>query len=415
MKIKKKILDIIDKVGLTKFKNTKVSKLSGGQKQRVAIARAIVKDTPIIVADEPTGNLDSQSASEIIEILKKVAKDKLVIIVTHNIEQIEQYATRIIKMNDGRIIENTEVKKIVDNKTPQESTYNNINLFNKYRIGIRNTFNILSKFLLLFSVFLFVSIAILAEYASFQMSEEEQVDNGYSMAFSDLSENRILINKSDKTSFTDEDYKQIKEMSNIDYIVEDDIFIDNEVLFSNDNLSIYGSLFDISNLNGNIDLGRMPQNDDEIVLSIRKDSYYIDKKSDEILNKTFSIFKAQGINSYLDDDVKNLTIVGIQYNDKKDNNYNGKFYISKKILNKLRTQINKNYSTIKVLLNNKYQQYLVEKNDHIEKGKALVDDELKYQFKNYKILNETVKICINNIYYSEEINLSIKNTYQIKL
>ena len=90
--IKKKVLDIIDKVGLTKFKNTKVSKLSGGQKQRVAIARAIVKDTPIIVADEPTGNLDTKSAYEIIELLKNVAKDKLVVIVTHNIEQVDKNA-----------------------------------------------------------------------------------------------------------------------------------------------------------------------------------------------------------------------------------------------------------------------------------------------------------------------------------
>lgn len=105
--IKKKVLDIIDKVGLTKFKNTKVSKLSGGQKQRVAIARAIVKDTPIIVADEPTGNLDTKSAYEIIELLKNVAKDKLVVIVTHNIEQVEKYATRIIKMHDGKMIQNT--------------------------------------------------------------------------------------------------------------------------------------------------------------------------------------------------------------------------------------------------------------------------------------------------------------------
>lgn len=100
--VKAKILEMIDKVGLTEFKNTKVSKLSGGQKQRVAIARAMVKETPIIVADEPTGNLDSESAKDVIEILKKVAKDKLVIIVTHNIEQIEEYATRIIKMHDRK-------------------------------------------------------------------------------------------------------------------------------------------------------------------------------------------------------------------------------------------------------------------------------------------------------------------------
>jgi len=116
-KVKKKILDIIDKVGLTKFKNTKVSKLSGGQKQRVAIARAMVKDTTIIVADEPTGNLDSESAKEIIELLKKVAKDKLVVVVTHNIEQIEDVATRIIKMHDGRIVQNIEKKKIKESSS----------------------------------------------------------------------------------------------------------------------------------------------------------------------------------------------------------------------------------------------------------------------------------------------------------
>ena len=100
--VKQKILEMIDKVGLTEFKNTKVSKLSGGQKQRVAIARAMIKETPIIVADEPTGNLDSESSKDVIELLKKVAKDKLVIIVTHNIEQVEKYATKIIKMHDRK-------------------------------------------------------------------------------------------------------------------------------------------------------------------------------------------------------------------------------------------------------------------------------------------------------------------------
>ena len=201
--VKKRILDIIDKVGLTKFKNTKVSKLSGGQKQRVAIARAMVKETPIIVADEPTGNLDIKSANEVIQILKNVAKDKLVIVVTHNIEQVESYATRIIKMNDGRIVENTVKKEITEEIKPQESKFTNLSFFNKYRLGIRNTFNIFAKFCLLFAVFFFMSASILAEYASFQMSEEEASKEGYSIAFQDLSENRVLMYKKDKTPFTE--------------------------------------------------------------------------------------------------------------------------------------------------------------------------------------------------------------------
>ena len=108
---KTKILNLIEKVGLTKYKNTKVSKLSGGQKQRAAIARALAKDTPIIIADEPTGNLDSKSATEIMKLLKDISKDKLVVIVTHNYEQVSEYATRKIRMHDGKIIEDKKLQE----------------------------------------------------------------------------------------------------------------------------------------------------------------------------------------------------------------------------------------------------------------------------------------------------------------
>ena len=162
-KIKKKILKVIDEVGLTKYKNTKVSKLSGGQKQRVAIARALIKETPIIVADEPTGNLDSKTAKSIIELLHKVSKNKLVIVVTHNYEHIEKYVTRKIVMNDGKIIEdkkiertlkpdeNLETNSIKLGDIPKaQNKKKNIGVFNKIRLGVRNTFNIKVKFLLLF-------------------------------------------------------------------------------------------------------------------------------------------------------------------------------------------------------------------------------------------------------------------------
>ena len=82
--IKERIYELLKQVDLYKYRNTKVSKLSGGQKQRVAIARALAKETPIIVADEPTGNLDSKSAESVMKLLYEVSKDKLVIIVTHN-------------------------------------------------------------------------------------------------------------------------------------------------------------------------------------------------------------------------------------------------------------------------------------------------------------------------------------------
>ena len=409
-KVKKKILDIIDQVGLTKFKNTKVSKLSGGQKQRVAIARAMVKDTPIIVADEPTGNLDSESAKEVIKILKNVAKGRLVIVVTHNIEQVEEYATRIIKMHDGRIIQNTEIKKIEEEPKIQESEYNNISIFNKYRLGLRNTFNIATKFLLLFAVFFFISSAILSEYASFQMSEAETEDDGYSMAFSDLSEKRILINKNNRTAFTSEEYDQIKALPNVDYIMEDDVFVDSGISIMKDDISLYGNVQDIENFKENVDYGRMPENENEIILKINKDQFYVKERMDEILNKTFSILKSQGINAWSDETVRDVTIVGIKtYEDKT--NYVNKFYVSKDILNELRSDMNKNYSNIKILLNNQYVQYVVEPSDVVPSGKAVVDDEFKYQFKNYKIKNQPINIYIDNIYYKDELNLTISNTY----
>ena len=407
--IKKKVLKIIDDVGLTEFKNTKVSKLSGGQKQRVAIARAMVKDTPIIVADEPTGNLDSKSASEVIEILKKVAKDKLVVIVTHNIEQIEDYATRIIKMHDGRIIENIE-RKNVKNKKPTESNNSNISLFNKYRLGIRNTFNIKTKFLLLFAVFLFISSAVLAEYAGFKMSEENVLDTGYSFAFTDLSENRILINKTDRTPFTEGDYEKIKQLSNVDYIVEDDVFLDTGIAISKNEISFYGTALNIENFNGNVDLGRMPENDDEILIKISKNHFYIENRPNEVLNKTFSVLKSEGRNGYTNESIGEITIVGIQYAE-DDFNYDCKFYVSKNVLNELRNNVNKAYSTIKTFINNKYEEYIIEPNDNVEVGKAIVDDEFKYQFKNYKVIGEPISISLSNIYYNEELNLTISNTY----
>lgn len=103
-KRKKKALELLKKVGLKEHAHKKPNQLSGGQMQRVAIARALANDPEVILADEPTGALDSKTSVQIMELIKEIAKDKLVIMVTHNPELAKKYATRIVEFKDGELI-----------------------------------------------------------------------------------------------------------------------------------------------------------------------------------------------------------------------------------------------------------------------------------------------------------------------
>jgi putative ABC transport system permease protein len=105
---KKKAIDVLKKVGLGDKLDSKPNQLSGGQMQRVAIARALVNDPEIILADEPTGALDSKTSVQIINLLKEISKTKLIIMVTHNPVLAEKYSTRIIKLLDGELIDDSD-------------------------------------------------------------------------------------------------------------------------------------------------------------------------------------------------------------------------------------------------------------------------------------------------------------------
>ena len=96
-------MELLSRVGMSDCLGQRGSKLSGGQKQRTVIARALAKDSPIILADEPTGNLDSKTSHDIIELLREVSRDKLLIIVTHSFEQVEHCATRHVRIFDGAV------------------------------------------------------------------------------------------------------------------------------------------------------------------------------------------------------------------------------------------------------------------------------------------------------------------------
>ena len=105
---RKKALELLEKVGLKDHAHKRPNQLSGGQMQRVAIARALANDPKIILADEPTGALDSKTSTQIMELIKEIAKDKLVIMVTHNAELAKDYASRIVSMKDGVILDDTD-------------------------------------------------------------------------------------------------------------------------------------------------------------------------------------------------------------------------------------------------------------------------------------------------------------------
>ena len=114
-KKKKLALDALEKVGLKEQAHKKPNQLSGGQMQRVAIARALVNNPSIVLADEPTGALDTVTSVQVMELLKEVAKDRLVVMVTHNPELAKNYSTRIVELKDGKIISDNDPFE-VDNK-----------------------------------------------------------------------------------------------------------------------------------------------------------------------------------------------------------------------------------------------------------------------------------------------------------
>lgn len=114
VEIKEKVEYILECVGMLRYQKRLAGMLSGGERQRVGIARALVKDPSIILADEPTGNLDSKNTLEIMKIIKAISKDRLVLLVTHEQDLAKYYANRIIEIEDGIVINDRENKQDLD-------------------------------------------------------------------------------------------------------------------------------------------------------------------------------------------------------------------------------------------------------------------------------------------------------------
>lgn len=162
-------------VGLEGFGKRKINELSGGQKQRVAIARALVKNPNVILADEPTGNLDSVTGKQIFELLKELSKEKLIVIVSHDNENAEKYADRIIELKDGVIIADSDKNK---DKYVNSEKFNLVSakLPFKYslKMGLGNLIHKKIKlfFTILLTAFAVTCLGVMLSATSFDLAEE---------------------------------------------------------------------------------------------------------------------------------------------------------------------------------------------------------------------------------------------------
>jgi ABC-type lipoprotein export system ATPase subunit len=229
---KQRALEIIRRVGLEKHANHKATKLSGGQKQRVVIARALAKDCPIIAADEPTGNLDSESSRQIMELLREISKDKLVIVVTHEFDQVREHATRKLRMFDGELVEDLELKHVEKGEIVSNlSIKTRLNPLQNAAIALRNLASVPKKSLLMVIIFAFFSFFVALSYGGF-LNSMRDFDYSYNQFFQNTSISRVIVRKADKSAFTPADLAELEALDNVRSVVANDYLLDLQSYYS---------------------------------------------------------------------------------------------------------------------------------------------------------------------------------------
>ena len=174
--IKERIEKILKAVGLEGYENRYPNELSGGQIQRVAIARALAKESSIILADEPTGNLNKENSENVCDILKQISKEKLVIVVSHNEELANKYGDRIIRIEDGKIIKDEELNKIEITEIKFKENVHKFSNKNIIKLAIKNIFEKKVRFIISI-LSIIISFSILSLSLSVAFFDRPYVDS----------------------------------------------------------------------------------------------------------------------------------------------------------------------------------------------------------------------------------------------
>ena len=409
-KRKNRALELIDAVGLTKQRNQKTSKLSGGQKQRVVIARALAKDSPIIVADEPTGNLDSDSGEMVMKLLKNISKDKLVIVVTHNYEQAEPYTTRRIHMADGEIIEDRVFQTVEPLKI--EPTKNELmGPKGQFYFAALNVLRQPKKTITLLLAFIVLMVAVLFVYASSFTNlslyiQHPLTDNIY--------DTRVIVKNEGNIPFTQQqldaflNYREVNDIVHYD-MTQETYF---NVSSSNSDMWFWASLLRPASSFTQEDMveGHIPTEANQIILS------------KNIKNNGISIGDTIYLSSVKRSNVSYTFEVTGFHND--NNNVIG---VSSKFLNQTDTNTPvTNSSFINMVYENTYSVYVdpligmaqeqiiegefVEYSDSVPLEEIHINESIKYKFLSYGITEEEFLLGTINLYFeSDKVNEQVYN------
>ena len=299
--------EIIERVGLTSHLKHKASKLSGGQKQRLAIARALAKNTPVIVADEPTGNLDSESSRQVLELLHEISKDRLVLMVTHNYEAAQAYVTRKIRLFDGEVVEDKQIKPILSSECKTRPQFKMSKYLKALMISVNNLISQPKKSILLILVALSTVFFVFMAYGIILTSASQR--SGHYNFINDYPE-RIILKRTDNAPLTEEDYQKISKINHVEKIIKEDLALD--CRFSTDividNYFKYATGYFANKSEFQNYIGRFPYNENEIFISLYLHES-VREKARSLLNKQITV--TYNVNRFFAN--KDFKIVGIHF------------------------------------------------------------------------------------------------------
>ncbi|MFP4286291.1 MAG: ATP-binding cassette domain-containing protein [Candidatus Izemoplasmataceae bacterium] len=215
-KRKTRALELIKRVGLLDQAHQKSSTLSGGQKQRVSIARALAKDSPIIVADEPTGNLDKESGKNIIELLKEISLDKLVVMVTHSYDEVKTHATRRIRLFDGEIVEDKAIKKTEEKTIEVPPLKSGMTYTERLMMAFRNLFSMPKRLILSLSIGIFIITVFSFSYGSYvQGINDSNISSSWHPIFNNNDPSRLVVVRWDEAPFTESEIDAFEALDDV--------------------------------------------------------------------------------------------------------------------------------------------------------------------------------------------------------